>query len=236
MPEPLVSNQITPPIETPPVKPVEQATPVQEPAQPTHQEPTQQQPDIKDIEEKVSKSVLTKIAEALGLNKKEEAKLPTDPNELAKFIQENARKGTEEVLTQREQAEQKARQDQEAQTTEGATRFQNLWKTQFEQLAEAGKVPKIVNAEDKNDQGNIAKVRLLTQLKKMIDENAAKGIDYVPTLKEVFYEHPEVLTTATTIGTTAPISGGGRATINNQGGLSYKELHNTNIEDLIKVK
>ena len=63
-----------------------------------------------------------------------------------------------------------------------------------------------------------------------------KGINYVPTLKEVFYEHPEVLSTATTTGTTAPISGGGRAIINNQGGLSYKELHNTNIEDLIKAK
>ena len=237
MPEP-IENKTTPPV-TPPTTPA--TPPVETP--PTLPAQTTTQPNMDEISsklegtitEKVSKGVLEKIAGALGLTKQEKETLPTDPKELAKFIQDNARKGTEEVLSQREQEEQEAQKEQQEQITQGATRFQTLWKTQYEQLAQAGKVPPITNAADKNDAGNIAKVRILTKLKEMIEENAAKGIDYVPTLKEVFYEHPEVLTTQTIAGARVPVSGGGRSMATNGQPMPYDKLHATNIEDMVKA-
>ena len=47
------------------------------------------------VSEEVSKSVIQRIGEALGLTKKEEAKLPTDPESLKKIVDENVnlRKG-----------------------------------------------------------------------------------------------------------------------------------------------
>lgn len=184
----------------------------------------------------VSKSILEKISGALGLNKEEKKSLPTDPEELAKFVREEAAKGTRDVLTSQQQAEQEAERAREEQVNQGAQRFQTLWKDQYSQLAESGKVPKIVNENDPNDPGNQAKVKILAKLKTILDENQAKGIDYVPTLKEVFYENPNVLSTETQEGLDVPVSGGGRTIATTGTGMSHDQLSKTSIEDLVAKK
>jgi len=226
---------VTPEKPTEPVTPVTPEKPIA-PVEPVAPDFSGIKTEIEtSVAEKVQKSVLEKIGEALGLTKAEKKQLPTDPDELAKFIQDNARKGTQEVLTEREKEEQTATEEREKQVSEGAQRFQTLWKNQYTELAESGRVPKIVNPDDKNDPGNLAKVRILTKLSQIIKENEEKGIDYVPTLKEVFYENPNILRTDTVAGATTPISGGGR-TIAQTGALKYEELHKANIEDLVKSK
>ena len=206
-------------------------------------ETTPQEPDLtvmqKKIEgsvtEKVSKTLLEKIGGALGLTKDEEEKLPTDPKELQKFIQDNARKSFQEVLSEKDKQEQMQSEERQKQVTEGAQRFQSLWKSQYEELAAQGRVPKIQNPNDANDPGNVTKIRLLTKLKEIIDENAKNGVDYVPTLKEVFYENPDLLRTETTAGAHVPVSGGGRSTTPNNG-LTYEQLHKNDFDDIVRNK
>src|SRR3990167_6862407 len=206
-------------------------------------ETTPQEPDLtamqKKIEgsvtDKVSKTLLEKIGGALGLTKDEEEKLPTDPKELQKFVQDNAKRIVQETLTEREVQEQMQSEERQKQVTEGAQRFQSLWKSQYEELATQGRVPKIQNPNDANDPGNVAKVRLLTKIKEIIDENQKKGVDYVPTLKEVYYENPDVLRSETTAGAHTPISGGGRSTTPNNG-LTYEQLHKNDFDDIVRNK
>ncbi len=221
----------TPPV-TPPATPVDTTTPDNTPSATPAVDPVKLE---EGITEKVSKTLLEKIGTALGLTKEEKKTLPTDPDELAKFVQDNAKKGTQEVLSEREKAEQDAVQSREKQITEGAQKFQTLWKNQYAELAEMGRVPKIVNPDDKADPGNVAKVKILTKLSQMIKENEANGIDYVPTLKEVFYENPDLLRTDTVAGATVPVSGGGRS-IAATGALKYDALNKTPIEDLVAQK
>lgn len=200
----------------------------------------QESADTKELEsriegsvtEKVSKSLLEKIGGALGLTKEEKAKLPDDPEELARFVRDESKKGVQEILTEREKAEQQEQAEKDKQISEGAERFRTLWKDQYNQLAESGRVPKIVNAADKNDPGNVAKIKILIKLSQIIKENQEKGIDYVPTLKEVFYENPNIISTATVAGADSPVSGGGRAPTPG-GPMPYDQLKKTSIEDLV---
>lgn len=219
--QPVSTPQPTPPVSPEPVSPaVQPQTPI----------------DTTAIEEKVSKSVIDKIGEALGLTKKEaEQQIPTDPQELAKYVQENTKKTVEQILGDKEKQEREAQESQQKQIQEGEQKFQTLWHNQFTELAETGKVPKTVNPQDVNDPGNQVRVKLLTKLSQVIRENEAKGIDYVPTLKEIFYEFPEVLQAETTTGADVPVSGGGRSMAQGQTG-EYNRIHNADVEDLVKQK
>ena len=105
-------NLVTPTPDVKPIEPVADPTPVTpvEPVTPPVPEPTKL--DTTEIEknlessisEKVSKSVITKIGEALGLTKKEEETLPTDPKELLEKVREESKKATNEVLSEKEKA------------------------------------------------------------------------------------------------------------------------------------
>ena len=237
---------ITPSVPATPATPSEPSTPAtsETPATPSVP-PVSPAPPVdvegitKDIREtvtgEVSKSILEKISGALGLNKEEKKALPTDPDELAEFVRNESKKGVQEVLTQQEKDAQAVETEKERQITEGAGRFQSLWTNQYTELAESGRVPKITNADDKNDPGNVAKVKILSKLKEILDINQAKGIDYVPTLKEVFYENLDILNTSTA-GENAPISGGGRTISNGSNSLPYNELNKTSTDELVARK
>lgn len=223
-----------------PVTPAEPQTPASvsvTPQTPTTPTPPDMEGIKKDLEssitEKVSKGVTERIAEALGITKKEEIeKMPQSREELLNLVKEAAQKDRETYLTEQEKQEQQAREQQEAQLQEGANRFRTLWTNQYNELAEKGLVPKIEKQDDKNDPGNLAKVKILTRLKQVIDENKKNGIDYVPTIKEIFYENPDILRTETQTGANAPVSGGGRSTAV-AGGMPIDKLRKTSFEDLV---
>jgi hypothetical protein len=230
------STETPQPTSTPVTQPASTETPVQQTTttQPTTPAtPTAPAFDESTVTEKVSKSIIDKIAAGLGINKQEEKEqIPTDPVELAKYVKELSGKTVEETLNARAQAEKEAQEQQQKTIQEGAARFQTLWKSQYGELAEKGLVPKVTNAEDKADPGNVARVKLLTKLSEAIEQNRKNGIDYVPTLKEIYYENPNILSIETTTGEEVPISGGGRAFAGG-GQMSYEKLHNTPIEELI---
>ena len=230
--------QITPEPITPPAPPEPTATP--EPQLPTPAEPSIDVEAIKkEVSEGVTTTVLEKIKSAFGLSEKQKEELPTNPEELLAKVREESKKVIQEALTAKETADEKAQQEAESQRqtqiTEGAEKFKQLWADQYTDLADQGKVPKITNADDPNDPGNQAKTKILTKLKQILDENEKNGVDYVPTLKEVYYETPNILSTETQAGANVPISGGGRSTTPNAG-MSYEQLNKTPIEDMVKAK
>jgi hypothetical protein len=182
------------------------------------------------VSEQVSKSVLEKIGAALGLTKEEEEELPKDAASLKKLVQQEA----QNLLKQRDEEQQKTQQQEDQQLDRGAQTFRELWNRDYTEMANNGMVPKIEKADDPNDPGNQAKTRVLAQLKKVLDENAAKGVDYVPTLWEIMARYPETLKTETTTGANAPVSGGGKSM--GAGGDEYQRIHNTPIEDMLSNK
>lgn len=184
------------------------------------------------VSEKVSKTVVERIGEALGLTKKQEEKLPENPEELRKLIEENSERKVKEILDSKAKEYQNQEEERQKQLEEGSKRFQILWKSQYDALAEAGKVPKIVNPDDPNDPGRQAKTKLLVKLSEIIRENEANNRDEVPTIKEIFYEYPEVLSEKVP-GANLPVSGGGRNP-SATSGYSYKEVHDSSFEDLLR--
>jgi len=225
---PVATEPVTPPA-TPPVTPP--ATPPVTPPTPPTASPIDTATIEKNVSESVSKSVIEKIGEALGLNKKEKEQLPTDPDELRAFVESASKKSAEAVLAEKENKEKEANVERERQIEEGSKRYQQLWSGQYEALSSAGKLPKIVDATDANDPGRQAKTKLLIKLYEVLQENEKNGIDEVPTIKEIYYEYPEVLK-GTIPGGTAPISGGGRNHASGTG-LNYSDIHNQSFEEIL---
>ncbi len=214
----------------PPTTPSPQTTP--QPVAPISQEELDKlQASVeKTTTEKVSKSVISKIGEALGLTKKEqEEEVPTDPKKLKEYIANVAKKQTEEILKSKETATAETTKEQEEKLQEGAKNFQQVWAYQYVEMANLGNVPKIEKPQDPQDPGNVAKARLLLKLKEVLDENKKNNVDYVPSLWEILSRYPNVLKTA---GANVPVSGGGRTSVDNAR-ISYEKLHATPIEEMI---
>lgn len=230
----------TPPVgsETPPTPPTETSTPPA-PATPPIDVEAIKKELTENITGTVQKEVAEKIAKALGLTKEQEEQLPTDPKALLELVKSEATKATQAILDEQHTTDAKVAADRAKNIEAGAASFVKLWDGQYDQLAESGKVPKIaLPATDPNymnDPGYLAKQRILGKLKEIVLQNEMDGVDYVPTLKEVFYENPNIINIETKTGANVPVSGGGRVTTPNQG-LSYEQLHNTPVEELVARK
>ena len=242
---PPVTPPVTPSVETtPPVTPTTKTTTSTTPATTSTTTPTTPPvtPSVDTtklegsmIEAKVSRSVLQKIAEGLGITKKDEEKLPTDPIELKKYIDSAGKKQAEAILTAKDKEDTQVKADQAKKLEEGSKTFQSMWTHDYSEMIKVGMVPPITNAEDTNDLGNVAKTKILVKLSEVLKQNETDGVDYVPTMWEIMSRHPNLLRTETTAGVNSPVSGGGRIA----GGAvdhSYQRIHNTPIEDMVKAK
>lgn len=231
---PVTTTTTTPAVTTPPVT---TTTPT------TTTPPATAPIDTAEIEKKitetvtgtVSKSVIEKIGEALGLTKKEEEKLPTDPEGLRKFIAEESKKQAEAIIKSKEDAITTTETQREEQLKQGAEGYKKVWSREYDSISESGLAPKIEKADDPQDPGNIIKTKILVKLKEVLDENAKNGQDYVPSLWEITHKYPEVLKADVTVpGATVPISGGGKGGQN--GDNFYNRVHSTSIEDMVANK
>lgn len=215
----------------PPTTPMPQTTP--QTAAPLSQEKLDEiKADVeKTTTEKVSKSVIARIGEALGLTKKEEEEeVPTDPKKLGEYIDRRVEDKTKEVLKSRDAETEETTKEQEEKLQEGAKNFQETWAYQYTEMATLGNVPKIEKPQDPQDPGNVAKSRLLLKLKEVLDENEKNGVDYVPSLWEIMSKYPNVLKTA---GANVPVSGRGRTTADAPR-MPYDKLHKTSIETMVE--
>jgi hypothetical protein len=212
-PETVVPETPVVPPTTPPATPPE--TPPTTPVQP---EPVQMKPDkpmsdeqlasitesvTKDVSGKVSKSVIQKIGDALGLTKKEEEELPTDPIALKKLVDQEVTKRFDKV------SEDSERQQKEDETARQG-RVDGIvtgWNFQYNELSKIGKVPAIKNVNDTNDEGVKARRKLITAIGNIIDEirKVNPNSDYVPSISEALVRYPQVLQAPP--GANLPISG-----------------------------
>ena len=212
----------TPPTETKP----EETTPTTPPATPPATPPvTDTKPELsedqvttlkdsitKDVSGKVSadvsKSVIQKIGEALGLSKKEEEELPKDAEGLNKLIG----KRVKEELSK---AGEKTEEDQKVSAKERQGEIDTIikgWHAQYAQLSKTGKVPAIANPNDINDPGVIARRKVILAIGKMIEKNKAEGVTLTPSVSDVLLASPNVLTAPP--GANLPISGDTQSTEN----------------------
>jgi hypothetical protein len=236
----------TPPVEdTPPVPPTLPTTsttptppvtlPVTPPAQPL--KPTMSEKAVaelregitKDVSGEVSKSVIQKIGDALGLTKKEEEELPKDPKALKKLV--------DSAVTKRFEKESEAAGEQvkvDGQNRQG--RIDNIvktWHFQYNELARLGKLPAIKNVNDTNDEGVVARKKLIRTIGNIIDEinKVNPNSDYVPSISEAMVRFPTVL--AAPPGADLPISGN-TAIRENEDSFSYeKDVAGKSFEQIV---
>jgi hypothetical protein len=175
----------------------------------------------------VSKGILAKIGDALGLTKTETEELPKDKTSLEKIIDETVQKR----LKESDDAILKNREKEEADRKEEVNKVVRNWFTQYNELAALKKVPAILNENDNNDKGRIARNRLIQAIGTIVNEK--RKIDpttkYIPSISEVLVRFPDILMGAP--GADLPISGNTRVT-ETEDSYSYPELHNKSFEEI----
>lgn len=212
-----------------PVAPVTPSTPVA-PTLSEEQATTLKESISKDLTEKVSgevsKSVIQKIGEALGLTKKQEAALPTDADQLQKIIDKKVEERFQKLS-------EDAKSEETATQTQREERIKTIvtgWHGQYNQMARMGKVPEIVKADDENDKGVVARKKIILKIGQMIEENKKNGNgDYVPTIADVLVSYPNVLRGVP--GDDLPISGNTQ-TRQNENSFSNKEIKSKSFEQI----
>ncbi len=172
-----------------------------------------------DVSGEVSKSVIQKIGEALGLTKKEEVdNLPTDAEALKKIVDTEVTRRFE-----------KETQDTVKQQKQEATNHQNRidgtvrnWHTQYSELSRLGKVPVIKNEADEQDEGVEARKKIILAMGGIISEmqKVNPNSDYLPSISEVLVRFPNVLKGPP--GADLPISGN-TAVRENADSFSYEK-------------
>src|SRR3990167_225053 len=178
------------------------------------------------VSEQVSKSVLERIAGALGLTKKEEEKLPTDAETLKKLVDERVSEEFNRLAGEAEQEETKTEEERQGRINS----IISSWYTQYTQLANLGKVPRILKEGDQTDKGMQARKKLILAIGKKIEDNKKNGVNYVPSISDVLIENPNVLKGPP--GADLPISGNTQAA--EEGGFSYKEIANKSFEQIAR--
>ena len=178
------------------------------------------------VSEEVSKSVIQRIGEALGLTKKEEAKLPTDPESLKKIVDEAVSTRLDEFTRQQAEATETSEEEYRQKVDETIKN----WYAQYNQLARIGKVPPVTNEGDRSDKGVNARKKIILAIGQMIEENKKAGVDYVPSIADAMLARPNVLTAAPP-GADLPISGNTSAT-ESGGGLPYKSISKMSFKDI----
>lgn len=184
------------------------------------------------VSDDVSKSVIEKIGEALGLTKKEKEDLPRDQDSLNQVIDQRVK----QELSRFEESQQKREEISEKQRQQQIDTQVNSWFSQYDQLARSGKVPKIENLQDQNDKGRLARNKIITAIGKMIDQNKDSADpqvrDYVPTISDVLLQYPNVLDEQLP-GANLPISGSNAARYEGQGLDYQKDIRGKSFEQIV---
>lgn len=196
-----------------------------------------------DVKQEVSQEVTDKILEALtGKNEDQqgekspwdqEGRNPKDWNEIIGWTKELAKtelkKEIEEASAYQQEQEQK-----EARYIEDETqKFNNYIDNQLEDLRVQGKLPKIQNAKDSNDEGLKAQKEFFQQMYETNEKRAKEGAPLISDVKIFYYEHFKP-TSKQNRGSEAPVLGGRRSIQHeNKGEYSYDEIHNSSYYDLI---
>ena len=215
---------------TPPTTPLTVTPPLATPPMSEEQVASLRKDITEEVSGEVSKGVMQKIADALGLSKKEEDQLPTDAGSLKKLVDTEINKRFD-----------KESKDLESQNTEDATARQgridgaiNNWHFQYNELARVGRVPVIKNAADVNDEGALARKKIILGIGEIIKEiqKTNPNSDYLPSISESLVRFPDILKGPP--GADLPISGN-TAVRENTDSFSYeKDIAGMTFEQIVK--
>lgn len=177
------------------------------------------------VSQEVSKSVIQKIGDALGLTKKEEEELPTDAKNLKKIIDQEL----EAKFTKlREDADKEEKQTEQ----ERQNKINNIvqgWYSQYNQLARMGKVPQIKENKE-GDAGYDARKKLIMAIGKMIEENKSQGVDYTPSISDVLVSNPNAVEGVP--GSNLPISGNTQVRETGES-FKYSDIKDKSFEEIL---
>lgn len=147
-------------------------------------------------------SLKEELAKGLGLTKEEKKEIPTDPEELKKYVQEQVNNGIrtyEESQKYKEEASQKDREKQISTIISG-------WDSEYDSLVRQGKAPEIKKKGDPNDPGWRARNALIKTVGEITKKEKEQGLgNRVPSLYEAFTTNPRAVKGVA--GADLPISG-----------------------------
>lgn len=236
----------------------------EEPKEEVKEEPDKPEIDAQEItdaaKEKGKQEVKEEILKALGVTKeeKEEAESagyetpwekrgepsPASWQEAVEAGADLADFRRQETLKQQQQYDEKV-EEQKAQTRQQLNEY---WDTQLAELRAAGKIPEVSDAvkeklksgkplseQERQDPGIMAQTELFKTMETVTTDRKNKGMDPIYNIKEVFYEHYENRNLQPA-GADAPISGGTKTPITSSSDeeLSYEDIHNADIEEIIR--
>lgn len=196
----------------------------------TKTEPKEPEVDLSQIKEEVSgevsKSVIEKIGEALGLTKKEEAALPTNAEELQKVVDAKVQEALESRDRKYQEEQTQTQKAQEARVDGIITG----WHTEYDRLAAVGKVPAIKDPDNPEDPGVKARRELILGIGDIIAEERKLGIVRTPALSEVLLNEPTRLKGIP--GADLPISGNS-AVREEPANYSNKEIRSKTFQQIL---
>lgn len=197
--------------------PEEQKPPVEEkPGEAVEQKEEQSTPkefDSEGFQQKLETSLTEKIAtniaslkdelaRGLGLSKEEKKEIPSDPDELKKYVQDQVNSG---IKTYEESQKYK----QEATTKEREKQVESIisnWDSEYESLVRQGKAPEIKKRGDMNDPGWRARNGLIKTVGEITKREKESGLpNRIPSIYEAYTTNPRAAKGVP--GADLPISG-----------------------------
>lgn len=204
--------------------------------------------DTTQIEETVTKSVTEKMIKALTGGTEVEATIetgnvspwakegrnPRDYDEIAEWSVELVEKKNEAKRLEQERINEEVKAQQVEYSQKRADFYNNQWNEHLEDLTEAGKLPKVVDPNNEEDEGVIARKELFKAMLEVNNDRVAKGKEATYSLKEIYYEHytPKSKQPA---GADAPVSAG-RSSAPAANDEEYPYVGNRSFFDILRGK
>lgn len=177
------------------------------------------------VSQEVSKSVIQKIGDALGLTKEEEEELPKDAESLKKVVNDAVQAKVEELNEKAQEEEQQTQQQRQ----QNINKIVQGWNSQYNMLSQKDKVPAIKDPSDKDDPGVQARRKIILHIGKMIDNLKQQGSDYTPSISDALLDNPNILEGPA--GSDLPISGNTSST-SSDADFKYEEIAGKTFEDI----
>src|SRR3989304_3679889 len=191
-------------------KEITKEAPEEEPTKETTEETKEEETEVEfDVEEfkkstvdEAQKAVLSKIAEGLGLTKKEQEEVKDElvsPWEKRgetkpKSWKEHAEYAADLAEWKREKREKdiaKVQEDNEVEAKEVNKKWNDYWDSELKDLVDAGDLPAITDEKDPKDQGRMVRVRLFAKMKEVGEDRKAKNLPPITSVELIFRKYKD---------------------------------------------
>lgn len=202
-----VESPIKPEVET-------EEKPIEEPKEEPKTPEIDKEQIKRELREEVSKEVSDELVKKLKGDRETED-IPKTPwekenrtptwTEALEYAGEQAEKRLEEKQLAKAKAEEDARNAQNATNEDNAKKWNSYWDMQLDELASAGKIPKVADATSQEDRGIKARQQLFEAMVKVNTKRTAEGKPQITSVKEIYYEHYDP--SKQPAGENAPVAG-----------------------------